>query len=311
MRKLRAALQPSLLALLLTAIAYAGAAAQTTAPPTGDALKDDAVRLVQPTDSARRAALLALLRERGVTFELQPFETRTGADSTLRRGQNVVATFGSGPREIILGAHYDAVKGPSGALVGGMVDNGAASAVLVHIAQALRGRPLRHTVRVIWFDLEELGLLGSRAYVARADRSRIAGMVNVDVFAYGDGFVFGPAAVPNNGAIYRAMWRTCAEGGYRCMEFPAFPPSDDRSFQAAGIANISIAMTPTADAHQLWLMLNAGASSGLRDGFVPGPLRVIHTVEDSPARLEPVALSTGYGALLALVMRLDTELVRP
>ena len=42
-----------------------------------------------------------------------------------------------------------------------------------------------------------------------------------------------------------------------------------RSFQAAGVPNISLAVLRAAEAHQMWLLLNGGPESGLRQGFVP------------------------------------------
>ena len=100
----------------------------------------------------------------------------------------------------------------------------------------------------------------------------------------------------------------CAEASIHCVEFPQYPPSDDRSFQAAGLPNISLAVVPQAEAHQLWLMLNAGDDSGLRQGFAPSILRIIHTPEDTPDRLDPAAMTLAYNAVAQLVLRLDAAL---
>ena len=51
----------------------------------------------------------------------------------------------------------------------------------------------------------------------------------------GAALAFGPAAREGNAAVYDAMRRVCADVAAPCIEFPAYPPSDDRSFQAAGI----------------------------------------------------------------------------
>ncbi len=311
----------SFIAALTAALLVTGACAAPVArnpepvitAPVGAAperLREDAIRLAQLSDTARRAALLALLRERGVAVDIQHFEARARRDSALHRGQNLVATLGSGPREIILGAHYDAER-HAGILVPGMIDNAAATVILARIAQTLRNHPLRHTVRVVWFDLEELGLLGSQRYASAVDRSRVAAMVNLDVTGYGDAIIYGPAARPGNERVYRAMRRTCAENAYSCIEFPEYPPSDDRSFQEVGVPNISIATLPRVEAHQLWLLMNGGKNSGLRAGFVPDVGQIIHTAEDTPARLDETTMRLAYGAVLALVLRLDAELPTP
>jgi hypothetical protein len=136
----------------------------------------------------------------------------------------------------------------------------------------------------------------------------VAAMVNLDVTGYGDALIYGPAARPGNERVYRAMRRTCAEHAFSCVEFPEYPPSDDRSFQAVGVPNISIATLPRIEAHQLWLLMNGGKASGLGPGFVPGIEQIIHTAEDTPARLDETTMVLAYNAVLALILRLDTEL---
>jgi aminopeptidase YwaD len=63
------------------------------------------------------------------------------------------------PPPIVIGAHYDSVPGCPGA-----DDNGTGIAVLLELARALQAFPARAPVRLVAFDLEEYGLVGSRAY---------------------------------------------------------------------------------------------------------------------------------------------------
>ena len=62
---------------------------------------------------------------------------------------------------------------------------------------------------------------------------------------------------------------TCGAEDLPCVPFAQMPPSDDRSFVAAGVPTISVAMLPGVDAHQLWLMMNGGKNSGLGEGNSP------------------------------------------
>ena len=94
----------------------------------------------------------------------------------------------------MVGAHYDVVRLPDGTVVGGAVDNGAASVVLTRVAETLGRYGLGHRVRVVLFDLEESGLLGSRAYVEAAEPDRIAAMVNVDVVVGDTTLMYGPTS---------------------------------------------------------------------------------------------------------------------
>lgn len=287
--------------MLLRSLAFsllllAGSAA---VPP--DPLRDLA-RLQKDTNEERREALRAVLTERGIPFEIQDFDGDSG------KGSNLLVTLGSGRREIVVGAHYDAFKLKDGRLSRGMVDNGAGVMALAGLAQALRGRPLRHRVQIAFFDREETGLVGSKSYIAVRQPGEIAAAVNVDIVGYGNVFAFGGGKAEDNAPVYRALQRVCAARRLSCLEFPTSPPGDDRSFRAAGIPNVSLGMLPEVEAHQLWLLLNGGKDSGLREGFLPSVLQVIHTAEDTLDRVEPGAIERTSRFLLDLVLELDAAL---
>ena len=92
--------------------------------------------------------------------------------------------------------------------------------------------------------------------------------------------------------------------------FSALVPtsSDDRSFQAAGIPNVSLGMNETIASHQMWLVLNAGNQSGFRPDFVPDLFQVIHTGEDTIERVSGAAMTRLHEAIVALVLELDRAL---
>ncbi|NES18200.1 MAG: M20/M25/M40 family metallo-hydrolase [Symploca sp. SIO3E6] len=60
---------------------------------------------------------------------------------------------------ILIGAHYDAVPGTPGA-----DDNATGVAVLLELARAFTIQPPRYPVRLVAFDMEEYGFLGSEQY---------------------------------------------------------------------------------------------------------------------------------------------------
>ena len=262
-------------------------------------LTTDVARLDRPSNAERLEALTALLRERGLDFEVQPFE-----NERKEKGQNLIVTIGSGDRDIVIGAHFDAVRLKDGSLSHGMVDNAAGTVVLTRVAEALRTRRLKHRVRVVFFDMEELGLLGSAHFVKSLD-SKVAAAVNVDIAGYGDTLIFGPGKNEGNAEVYGAMWRTCAEQRFSCIEFPNFPQGDDRSFQAGKIPNLSLAIVPALEAHQLWLLLHGGKESGLAEGFLPATLKTIHTSTDTAEKLDAAAMTRITDAVVNLVMELD------
>lgn len=287
----------------LLLLASACALIATEPPATPDPLKDLA-RLRQESNAARLEVVQEILRERGLPFELQSFDAKESPRGP-KKGTNVVMTFGSGAREITVGAHYDAVELKDGKLSQGMVDNGAGAIVLLRVAEALKDRPLKHRVRVLLFDKEEVGLLGSKAYVAGRKPGEIAAAVNVDIAGFGDTVLYGLGKSEGDGRLQEVLGAICAERRLACLEFSKFPAGDDRSFKAAGIPTVSIGFLPRVQAHQLWLSLNGGKDSGLPDGWVPPILKIIHTSEDTLDKIDPGTLDLATGLVLDTLLRLD------
>ncbi len=112
--------------------------------------------------------------EISVNVEVQELESR-----------NVVAEIkGIGDGLVIVGGHYDIVP----ATRAGANDNTSGVAVVLSLAEALAGRSLPFSLRFIAFGAEELGLHGSRHYVAsltEAERARTKVMMNFDVVGSG------------------------------------------------------------------------------------------------------------------------------
>jgi nucleotide-binding universal stress UspA family protein len=261
-------------------------AVQAAAPqPAG--LVGDAGRIAAATTNEERFdALTGLLRSRGLTFAVEPFTIEKALGREPRtEGRNVVVTLGEGADVIVVGAHYDAARLADGSLSRGAVDNAASSVVLVRLAEALRAEKLPARVQVVWFDMEEVGLVGSTHYLKRRASDRIVAMLNFDINAAGSTIVYGPAELPENAALRRTFVQTCAAEAVACVGFPQMPPGDDRSFVKAGIPTISIGIVPAVEAHQLWLMMNAGPNSGLAEGLAPPILKTIHTPDDMPEKL--------------------------
>jgi aminopeptidase YwaD len=90
------------------------------------------------------------------------------------------------PHEIlIIGAHFDAVPGSPGA-----DDNGTGTAALLELARVLKEEPMRRTVRLVFFNLEEVGVVGSAEYVReygsafRSGQEKLIGMVSLEMLGY-------------------------------------------------------------------------------------------------------------------------------
>jgi aminopeptidase S len=119
----------------------------------------------------------AKLDAAGYTTVLQQF-TSSGAT-----GWNLIADWPGGDTNhvIMAGAHLDSVTaGP------GINDNGSGSAAVLETALAVARENLQPTkhLRFGWWGAEELGMVGSKAYVnslASTDRAKIDGYLNFDM----------------------------------------------------------------------------------------------------------------------------------
>lgn len=118
-------------------------------------------------------------------------------ESRPRRGVNVIATIaGRDPsvrgEYVVVGAHYDhlghgearsSALGAAGEIYNGADDNASGTVALVEIARQLVAKPPRRSVVLVAFAGEELGLLGSAAYVRTpaVPLERTVAMVNLDM----------------------------------------------------------------------------------------------------------------------------------
>jgi Zn-dependent M28 family amino/carboxypeptidase len=270
---------------------------------TEDAI-DAARRFAQPSNDLRLAVLEEELRQRELPYTLQSFRAG-GADEGRSDGHNVVVSLGDGPPRVIVGGHFDADRLDDGALSQGLVDNGAGVLVLLRAAETLRDAALRGTMHVVFFDMEELGLLGSRAYAEALDSAAGAVMVNVDIVGYGDTLLYGPGQLSPEHPLMGHVHRACARHAVACVGTPRMPPSDDRSFERVGIPAVSLAMLPAEEAHRLWLVLNGGLSDALRSALVPPILQTIHTDRDTVDKLDPAALTRAARIVTDLALALD------
>ncbi len=273
-------------------------------------LRAQVAAFVQPSNEARTAVVVAQLRAAGFEPAIETFAGGNGRTGEME-GRNVVVTIGDGPREILLTAHYDAVKLRDGTMSHGVVDNAASVVGLIEAAKILRGKALNHRIRIILFDQEELGLIGARKWIEAHGLANVAAVVNSDVTGYGDTLMYGQNNGPQSAFVTRAVQELCAERAMQCVGFPVYPPSDDRAFSAAGAPVVSLGFQDEIGAHQMWLAFNGGEANGLAEGFVPQVFRLIHSVEDTMDKLDPATVALAGATYAAVVERLDAQLVSP
>ena len=179
-------------------------------------------------------------------------------------------------------------------MIGGNVDNGSAVVILMRLAAALKDQTLRHRVRVVLFDMEEVGSPGSQSYIA-AHKPEIAAAINVDIAGMGSILAYAPGKVEGVANIQKAISAACTELHHTCMEFPSFPPSDDRSFHAANLPAVSIAFIPPLTAMDK----------------IQSMMKLLHSPEDSIDKIDPASFDPAVQVVLKTVLKLDEILEYP
>ena len=187
--------------------------------------------------------------------------------------QNVVARLGDAACRGYLGAHYDSVpQGP------GANDNASGTALLIELARSNHVDGLCY----IAFGSEEVGLLGSRAYVSDHDVTAADWMLNFDMVARisGPSFIQGDSALAERGSdLATALGHAIPPG-----RFPANASSDHASFSQVGVPAITVHSgggdfihTPQDDIDSVFLedleVLLDVATALLRDLLEPDEVR--------------------------------------
>lgn len=115
-------------------------------------------RFAEARRKKARGIIAHALTEMGYTPDLQGYKT----------GMNVIAERpGRDPaaKAVLVAAHFDTVPGTPGA-----DDNASAVAVALEVARQLKDRPTRRPLRIVFFDEEEVGMVGSSAYALSPTR---------------------------------------------------------------------------------------------------------------------------------------------
>ncbi len=309
--------------MLFRSLSAAAALLAVAAPAAAQEvdLRAQVAAYVQPTNEARTRVVVEQVRAAGFEPVVETFAGGNRQTGEME-GRNVVFTLGAGEREILLTAHYDAVRLRDGSMSQGVVDNAASVVGVIEAAKRLRDADLDHRVRVILFDQEELGLIGARKWIEAHGLANVAAIVNSDVAAYGDTMMYGLNNGAQSAGVVRAVREVCAERAMHCVGFPVYPPSDDRAFSGAGLTEageagatdrvptVSLGFQDHVGAHQMWLAFNGGETNGLAEGFVPQVFRLIHSPQDTMERVDPATVRLAAETYAAVVEKLDGQLSR-
>jgi hypothetical protein len=152
------------------------------------------VRILSGEDSVRIEDTLQLISFRGnydqnelasryIIQKLESFNYQTEVQLFGNYGKNIFAVkYGSvyPKRYYILGAHYDAVDYFCAD------DNASGTAAVLEAARVLKEYSFEYSVIFVFFDEEEIGLMGSKYFAANAYQNgmEILGVINLDMIAW-------------------------------------------------------------------------------------------------------------------------------
>ena len=244
-------------------------------------------------NAARRAAIIKRLDQLGIKYRLETF-TRG-----QRQGTNIVVELprSEGRKELMLGAHYDRVAEGSGA-----VDNASGSAAVLELLAALKAEPLKnYALSAAFFDLEEVGLVGSAKHVqARQGKNLPTTFINFDVFGYGDTLWVG-ARDKNTGAA-AIIEKVATANKFPIQIGPGYPPSDHLSFVTARIEALSFSLIDGTEIPGILKMF-----SGQQPDQVPRVMQIIHTPGDTMDKIDAVAVARALPVVEQAVRAIDAQ----
>jgi len=270
--------------------------------PLEQALRADASPLARVpllasrTNPEREIAVARYLEMRGVPFTRHRFSTFEG------QGENYVVDVGTGDRVLVLVAHHDAVPGSPGAN-----DNAAGVGILLHLLERVARRPpSRVRVRFLFPACEEMGYLGTRAYVREVPPVGVLGVLSLELCGIGDSLAVWDAPEESGflnqlRAAFRRIYLRGDEDYHFVGRIPIFG-SDHRAFAALGIPAYGLTVIPRSQADALRRFI----FSPIRSALIhlvrrPVPFDTYHTRRDAPETLQEPALDLTLRGLEAVI----------
>jgi Zn-dependent M28 family amino/carboxypeptidase len=262
---------------------------QTPRTPADQLRQATAAIAAGETTADRRAAITDRIKASGVDFHVEDFVSGT------RTGSNIVASIPGkiGSRSLLLGAHYDRVARGHGA-----VDNAASCAVLLELMEKLKSNPPSNMVTFVFFDLEELGLLGSRSFFQTHAGFALPSLaMNFDIFGYGETFFVTPSKA--DGALMSSFQKAAMESGFPVRSIPMtqYPSSDHRSMALAGVETLGVTLIDGSE-----------IDSVIKPGPVPARiLSMIHTDADTMDQIREQDMAKALPVLERTIRLLDSR----
>ena len=240
-----------------------------------------------------------LLTNWGINFDVH----------TYKSGRNLLV-MPVGKQSIIgVSSHYDVVPGSPGAN-----DNASAVVVCLSVLNRLRTHQFKQFgVAIFFFDEEESGLKGSRAYVNDYGIGRLRGLINLEMLGQGDQIALWPVDQDATGIVLAAFESAAQQAAVATYRFDQIVTNtaDHIPFRQAGLADaftltcISDADRETASHYYKALVFDVDRQT-LYDILQQAPLfRHYHQPTDWHVHLSEKSLQLASDSIWRTLLALD------
>ncbi|EOU1110182.1 M28 family peptidase [Clostridium perfringens] len=258
------------------------------------------VRLISKVNKVeRREALIKILKKNDLKYKIQHEKLRN------HFVDNIIVTFNSEIRvpKLVIGAHYDNIEGSCGAN-----DNASGISILIEVAKYLKLKRANRPIELVFFDREEYEDRGSEQYIISTGRENIYAMINIDTCGFGDMMLIGPEK--NLGVMKE---KKIISEGLLHKEYIEIikrtPGSDDRSFEAENITNISIGVVTKGDVEiiQKIIKLELENKFPTKD-LIPNPPEFMSTVHNGDRDCIEIVEESSMKIVLDFIINILEEL---
>lgn len=232
------------------------------------------IRLISKIDvEERREALIKILMKNDLKYKIQHEKFRNNFVD------NIIVSFNSeiDIPKLVIGAHYDNIEGSCGAN-----DNASGVSILIEVAKYLQVNKVNIPIDVVFFDREEYEDRGSEQYIISTKAENIYAMINIDTCGFGDTMIIGPEKNLGIMKEKKIIREDLLEKEYVEI-IKRTPGSDDRSFEAENIANLSIGVVPKGDIDIIQKLIKLECENiDPTKELIPNPPEFMSTVHNGP-----------------------------
>ena len=260
-------------------------------------------KLENKSNEERKNTIINILKIKKIKYKLEQYSYFG------KKGVNIIVEFCKGKKYSIASAHYDVVPGSPGAN-----DDASAIAVLFKIIENFKKIKLKNKVKVIFFDDEEIGRLGSLSYIKKHGLKDLIGVYHMELVGMGDSIGLWPITKFNENSYVISNIEKVLEKKKiyleRVGDLPAFY-GDDLSFRMQGFEHaICISVVYKKDKEKLKSFVKSSIPMIILKynlGLVPKMMKLYHSKNDKSIHLNESAMEITAEVLTESLINLDKK----